>query len=187
MHSSLNLQFEPGTITAITGPNGCGKSTLLRYLSGIRRPESGHIWLGEQNLAELTPKARALQIASICQQDTCPADTLVSRRIGHGQPGASSEEIFSIANAMGVSHLLSKHLGELSGGERRRVFIARCLVNSEAKSYILDEPNVGLDQAGLELLHLKLMGLANQNKIIIFSTHSPLTTPPGTLEYKLLC
>jgi ABC-type cobalamin/Fe3+-siderophores transport system ATPase subunit len=187
LHSSLNLHFKPGTITAITGPNGSGKSTLLAHLSGIRRPESGHIWLDNENLARLSPKARALQVASIGQYDTCPADTLVSRRIAHGLPTASREEILNIANAMGIAHLLGKHLGALSGGERRRAFIARCLINSRANLYVLDEPNIGLDHAGLELLHRKLKQLANLGKAIIFSTHSPLTNPAGTVEYKLLC
>lgn len=171
LHPCLNFEFAPGTITYITGPNGIGKSTLLALLSGIQKPQTGHILLNGRNLAHMSPTQRTQVIASIGQHDTCPTDTLVSRRIGHGFTAANITQIANTAQTLGISHLLDKQLSALSGGERKRVFIARCLINPNASVYILDEPDAGLDSHSQSLLFRAFQGLASQGKIIIFSSH----------------
>jgi ABC-type Mn2+/Zn2+ transport system ATPase subunit len=139
------LLIKPGTITAIIGPNGAGKSTLLNQL-----------WRTHQHL----------HISSIAQHDTALGDTLVRTRIEHG-----GEAIEAIAEELQISHLLNRRLKTLSGGERKRVHIARCLVDEKAQVYLLDEPDAGLDTQGKQQLASALKRRAQAGKSIFLALH----------------
>lgn len=139
------LHIKPGTITAVIGPNGAGKSTLLNQ-----------IWRTHRHLG----------ISTIAQHDTALGDTLVRTRIEHG-----GENIEAIAEELSISHLLNRRLKTLSGGEKKRVHIARCLVNTEAQVYILDEPDAGLDAHGKKQLAEALKKRAQAGKSIFLALH----------------
>src|SRR3989338_5660254 len=172
LYRNLNLNFKPGTITAILGPNGIGKSTLLNYLSGIRIPKQGNVFLADQNLAQLDPLMRAQKISSIAQQDTALGDTLVKTRLSHSTfsvvPGGPCEDIVQY---FALTSLLNRRLKTLSGGERKRVHVARCLIHRNAQVYILDEPDTGLDTHHKNQLAHLLKQRADLGRTIVLTVH----------------
>ncbi|MES2504079.1 MAG: ABC transporter ATP-binding protein [Myxococcota bacterium] len=185
LFENLNLSFEPGTTTIIKGPNGVGKSTLLNYLAGIRTPSQGFIYLGSQSVAGFDRVERARRISSIGQSDTALGDTLALDRISHGLAGhlEGNKHLHEIADRLQIGHLLTKRLKTLSGGERKRVHIARCLINKLADVYILDEPDAGLDASGLQILAQLLMGLMAEGKAVILTQHgAPLPLSDDNLK-----
>ena len=122
----------------------------------------GNFYINDQNLISLKASKRAQAIASIGQFDGAPGDMRVKTRIAHG-----ASHIEKISEEFKITHLLNKRLDELSGGQKKFVFIARCLVNYDAQVYILDEPQASLDASAEELLMSILQKRADLGKIII--------------------
>ncbi|MBL4819334.1 MAG: ATP-binding cassette domain-containing protein [Deltaproteobacteria bacterium] len=171
LFENLDLSFKPGSITILEGPNGFGKSMLLDHLSGIRVPTVGQVFFESQDIAKLKPHLRTQLISSLGQEDTTPTDTLVSNRIRHGFLQASHNPIHELSQSLGIEDLLNRRLGTLSGGQRKRVHIARCLIHSTAKVYILDEPDAGLDTDGKAKLWRLLEQKADAGGIVILAMH----------------
>ena len=173
------LTLSPG-VTVVVGSNGAGKSTLLDLAAGVLRPEQGVVRSNGVDVATLAPRARAARLASLAQEPPRLDDVSVSARIGQGlapRQGAnvrldakSRAAIATVAEELGVQGLLSRRLGSLSGGERRRVHVARVLVDDAADAVIIDEPFAGLDQASSGLLVTALKRRAAR-QIVVVSVH----------------
>ena len=153
----ISLDFPPGTVTAVLGPNGCGKSTLLKAAAGLIPVTAGEI-SGEE------PRAR--QVAYLPQSRPVP-DMTVRQLVLHGRfpwlswPRRYRERDMEIAEAamdrMGVGELADRPLAELSGGTRQKCFLAMALAQ-QAPTLLLDEPTSFLDVGH----QLKLMALARE-------------------------
>ncbi|MGO1661343.1 MAG: ABC transporter ATP-binding protein [Canibacter sp.] len=151
---NLCFTLAPGTTTAIVGPSGSGKSTILSLLAGLYEPNSGEILVDGVPLSALSLEARQALI-SVVFQDPYLFDGSVRENILAGHPTASDDEV---AHAAGLAKVLaaSEHLsdgvetrvgeggGSLSGGERKRVSIARALVKP-APVLLVDEATSSLD------------------------------------------
>jgi iron complex transport system ATP-binding protein len=177
----FTAQWEQGSVVSILGANGSGKTTLLKHITGVLRSETGHIlWRGEDILKFSTLK-RANRIASIGQHESADLETTVEHRIGHGLHARrqlsslsrlqEKQLIEQIAIKCGIHDLLLRPLFSLSGGQRKKVHIARCLVNDRADLYVLDEPDASLDPASREHVMTLFKEMAASGKLVIAALH----------------
>lgn len=132
--AGVGLTLEPGSVTALTGPNGVGKTTLARLLLGLEAPDSGTI----EGVAGLR-RAAVFQEDRLCAHLDAVANV---RLVLNREHRATAEE--ELARVGLHSDDLSKPVSELSGGQRRRVAIARAMA-VKAPLVVLDEPFIGLD------------------------------------------
>ncbi len=152
--SQLSLQLEAGSKTAIVGPTGCGKSTLLQLLTRELDPTSGQITINDTALNELSQEGLSNTLCVVSQRVHIFNDSLANN-LRLAAPNASTEQLETVLKQVKLDKLLqgsglSQWLGDggrqLSGGERRRIGIARALLHP-APILLLDEPTEGLDDA----------------------------------------
>lgn len=178
--SDMNFDFPAGTMTVLIGANGSGKSTLLRTLAGQQPPLHGEIKLAGRSLRDFsTPelaKARAIVGTSRSGGGGLSVEEAVSvGRYGFtGWTGMMKREDRRIVTeamvSVGIDRFRSKHLANLSDGERQKVMIARALAQ-QTTLLILDEPTAFLDVAArIEIMSL-LHKLASEGRAVILSTH----------------
>lgn len=149
---SIQAEVNNGEIVSVIGPNGSGKSTLLRCLIGLQPPHSGEVRLLERDMSALSPRERARVIGYVPQasnedQPFTVADAVLMGRRPHSGWRASDRDIEVAARVMsqlGIEELAERYLGELSGGQKQKVLIARALAQ-EPQLLALDEPISALD------------------------------------------
>lgn len=177
---TLDLHIVPGTLTCVVGENGAGKSTLLDVLSGVLRPHVGAALLGGTQLHTLPARARAQRIASLgatpveveCTVEERIAQGLAPRRGSAALVDAiAAARIREMAAELAVAHLLERELPTLSQGERRRVDVARALVDGDAEVYILDEPHGAVDMKHQACVSDALRARARAGKTVVVSVH----------------
>lgn len=150
----LTLALPPGRFTAILGPNGCGKSTLLRAFARLLPPKSGRVTLDGEDLYAMAPRKAARRLGLSPQSPLAPEGITVADLVARGRTpwrgllaGWTKADEAARAAAMaatGVTDLAGRPLAELSGGQRRRVWIA-LLLAQETPHLLLDEPTAWLD------------------------------------------
>jgi iron complex transport system ATP-binding protein len=176
----LSLSLAPGVLVVVVGENGAGKTTLLDVLAGVLPPPHGAVRLDGVLLSSLRPRERARLVASL-GQERIELEATVAERIAQGlapRRGSGAlldesalERVRRIAEELGVSHLLGRELPTLSGGERRRVDVARALVDEEAACFILDEPHAGVDVRHQSLVTAALRRRAGAGRLVVTSVH----------------
>jgi len=150
----LSFQVQTGTFLAIIGPNGVGKSTLINILAGQLRPQSGAVLLEGANVRSCSVRDIARRVA-IVRQEFVPAfgfsvmeTVLMARTLHYGrlgfESGADRELATRAMELTATTEFASRTLGNLSAGERQRVFIARGLAQ-DTPILLLDEPTSFLD------------------------------------------
>ena len=138
-HFDLDVSFVTnGASTALYGPSGAGKTTILELIAGLRKPASGEIFLDGQPLTGLP--ARERRVGYVTQDDTLFPHLSVRRNVLYG----ATESIDHVASVLEISQLLERGVRHLSGGERKRVALARALL-SNPRILLLDEPLAGVD------------------------------------------
>lgn len=171
----INLTINDAEYFVILGPTGAGKTVLIECLAGLHRLKQGEIWLDGKEITRLTPEERNL---GYVPQDYVLFPFLkVADNIAFGlkQAKQKKEEIkqrvATIAELMGISHLMRRNIRSLSGGEKQRVALARALAPSPG-ILLLDEPLGALDQRTAKYLRLELRRVHRELGIItVHITH----------------
>jgi ABC-2 type transport system ATP-binding protein len=145
----IDFDVGAGEVFGLLGPNGAGKSTTVGMLTTTIRPSGGTARLAGFDVA--TDPLAARKVSSVVFQESVVDRALTGRdnlelhaRLWRVEPPRARRRIIELAEALGIADLLPRPVGGYSGGERRRLEIARALV-SEPRVLFLDEPTVGLD------------------------------------------
>ena len=146
----IDLEIADRDYLVILGASGSGKSTLLNVLSGLEKPDSGHVYYGEEDLSQLTEAQltafRRAKIAFIFQQYFLLPNLTVEQNVKMGANLAGNQDYVRILEALGLGDKLQHYPSQLSGGEQQRVAIARALAK-RPNVLFLDEPTGALDEA----------------------------------------
>jgi lipooligosaccharide transport system ATP-binding protein len=172
---ALSFQIAPGECLGVIGPNGAGKTTTIRMCLGLTPPDGGSIHaLGLQMPSDaLAIKAQlgvVSQFDSLDPDFTCAENLLVYGRYFRLPDAVIRERIPRLLEFAALSHKADAKPSELSGGMRRRLSLARALVN-DPKLLLLDEPTTGLDPQARHLMWERLQVLLQQGKSILLTTH----------------
>ena len=161
--NSLNLEIEAGSFTAILGPNGAGKSTTIQMLIGLLQPTSGQITYAEQT------KLGVVFQNSVLDANLTVVENLQIRAKQYKQ--VEARKIEQLIEQLGLTSFAKQRYGTLSGGQKRRVDIARALLNSPDLLF-LDEPTTGLDIQTRESIWKLLKDLQQKEKMtVVLTTH----------------
>ncbi len=178
----VSLTASAGEFIALLGPNGAGKTTLFQLLSGLFVPDSGSIQImGHNMLSDPVPALAELGI--VFQQPTLDLELTVTGNLLfhaglHGIPRALAKRRIAEALArLGLAERAHDKAAQLSGGNRRRVELARALLH-EPRVLLMDEPTVGLDPASRsDLLAFMLKLRAERPVAVLWATHLCDETP----------
>ena len=173
--SDLSFQITPGECLGVIGPNGAGKTTTIRMCLGLTAPDGGEIHAlgGAMPRDALAIKAQlgvVTQFDTLDPDFTCAENLLVYGRYFGMHRAQIQERIPRLLEFAALSHKAGARPGELSGGMRRRLSLARALVN-DPKLLLLDEPTTGLDPQARHLMWERLQLLLQQGKSILLTTH----------------
>jgi NitT/TauT family transport system ATP-binding protein len=169
----VSLEVREGEFLAIVGPSGCGKSTLLHIMAGLKRPDSGAIFVNGAETTGTTPR----EMGYLFQEDTVLPWYSVERNIALGlrYRGASAPDIRArvewALEVSGLTEFRRSYPHQLSGGMRRRVALMMTLV-VDPKILLMDEPFGALDTHTKTRLHASLLEIWGKTRqTIVFVTH----------------
>ena len=179
------IDVREGEFIGVMGPSGSGKTTLLNTIATIDEVSSGHIYLDNQDLTEITPKNIAKfrrENLGFIFQDFNLLDTLtiheniaLALTINRAKKSEIDEKVVNVAKELGIEDLLSKYPYEVSGGQKQRSACARALVTNP-KIILADEPTGALDSRSAQML---IEMISNLNKdlraTILMVTHDSFT------------
>lgn len=161
--NGLDIQIERGSFTAILGPNGAGKSTTIQMLIGLLQPTSGQICYAEK------PSLGVVFQNSVLDARLTVLENLTIRAKQYKEMPAGRIE--RLVSQLGLSAFAKQPYGTLSGGQKRRVDIARALLNSPDLLF-LDEPTTGLDIQTRESIWSLLKQIQKEEQMtIVLTTH----------------
>ena len=170
----LSFAVRRGELFAFLGVNGAGKSTTISILCGQLRKDSGTVRVAGQNIEDgMAPIARRLGVVfqnSVLDGALSVRDNLQSRAALYGIRGAAfAKRLAELAQLLDFGAILDRPVGRLSGGQRRRIDIARALLH-RPKILIFDEPTTGLDPQTRRLLWDVVTELRRKEKLTVFLT-----------------
>jgi lipopolysaccharide export system ATP-binding protein len=165
------LKVEKANIIGLLGPNGAGKTTSFYIIAGLIKPDHGHVFLDNQEITNLPMFARARlgisylpQESSIFRGMTVLENIISALEIHHSNNAESTQKSAeALMEELSIAHLCDVQASNLSGGERRRAEIARCLA-TDPQYVLFDEPLAGIDPIAIEdvikvILKLKKRGI----------------------------
>ncbi len=187
-HTALrraSFEIPRGTITALVGVNGAGKSTLFKALMGFVPVAQGSISLLGQSVKEALKRNLVAYVPQSEEVDwsfpVLVEDVVMMGRYGHmgflRRPAKVDHVAVEAALArVGMTDFRQRQIGELSGGQKKRVFLARALAQ-EGQVILLDEPFTGVDVKTEEQIIALLRELKNEGRVMLVSTHNLGTVP----------
>jgi lipopolysaccharide export system ATP-binding protein len=174
----LDLAVKAGEIVGLLGPNGAGKSTAMGMIAGHVVPDTGTVHINEMCL-DGWPLWRRVRsgLGFLAQEPAVLRDLSVLDNISIAAETHSIEKnvVEEHLHRMGLTTLAHARAGTLSGGERRRLEIARCLVGSP-RFILMDEPFAGVDPLGIEQLQDSVRSLSSQGIGLLITDHAVQAT-----------
>jgi lipooligosaccharide transport system ATP-binding protein len=171
----LSFHIAPGECLGVIGPNGAGKTTTIRMCLGLTAPDAGEITAMGRRMPQDAQAIKA-ELGVVSQFDTLDPDFTCAENLqvyggyfGIGRK-AMRERTPRLLEFAALSHKADAKPGELSGGMKRRLSLARALVN-DPRLLLLDEPTTGLDPQARHLMWERLQLLLQQGKSILLTTH----------------
>jgi manganese/iron transport system ATP-binding protein len=181
-HSALqdaSFTLGAGTICGLAGVNGAGKSTLFKAVMGLVRPNAGQVLIGGEPVEAALRRNRVAYVPQSEEVDwSFPVrvrDVVMMGRYGHmsllriPRP-ADRGAVAGALERVGLAALAERQIGELSGGQRKRVFLARAMAQG-AGLLLLDEPFAGVDATTEAAIIALLEDLRAEGRIVLVSTH----------------
>jgi lipopolysaccharide export system ATP-binding protein len=175
---NVSMRVGPSEIVGLLGPNGAGKSTSFRMTCGLVQPDNGKVFLGEQDVTywPMFMRAREGGMGYLAQESSVFRKLTVEQNISAilemlGQ--ARSERLRrtdELLEQLSIKHIRKSRASNLSGGERRRLEIARCLV-SNPKIIMLDEPYAGIDPVTVQSMRPIISQLRDAGISILITDH----------------
>ncbi len=174
----VSLQVKQGEIVGLLGPNGAGKTTTFYMITGLIRPNSGHIYLDDQDITNLAMYKRARrgisylpQEPSIFRKLTVEENLLAILEVLGYKREERKRRAAELMEELGITHIAKNKGYNLSGGERRRTEIARTLVTNP-KFILLDEPFAGVDPIAVQDIQNIVKKLREKNIGILITDHN---------------
>jgi phospholipid/cholesterol/gamma-HCH transport system ATP-binding protein len=175
----INFEFQRGHTTVVLGPSGCGKSVMLKHIVGLLRPDRGQVWFQDvrvDTLSETALVAVRRQVGFLFQQSALFDSMSVRENIAfplreHTEldRDAREAEIKNVLGMVGLLDSIDKMPADLSGGQRKRVALARAIV-LRPSLMLYDEPTTGLDPIRSDVINeliLKLQRELNMTSIVV--------------------
>ncbi len=173
---AVSFRVEPGELIGVIGPNGAGKSTLLKCMLGLIRPDYGSITLFGDSI-----RSTRRHLAYVPQTEAVDWDFPVTVRdvvlMGRALRGplgwlraADRAAADQALRQVGMTKFADRHIRQLSGGQQRRVFLARALCQ-EAEMLLLDEPFAGVDSASEQAIFKLIDDIRDAGKTVIVVNH----------------
>ncbi len=173
-----SFTIEDGEFFMLLGPSGCGKTTTLRMIAGLELPTSGEIYLDGEEIGQRPPSER--DIAFVFQMFALYPHMNVRKNLSYplvsqGMPRAQVKaKVEEVAGILGITDILNRPVGGLSGGDRQRVALGRAIVR-DPKAFMMDEPLGALDAEFREHMAEELRALHDRmNATTVYVTHDQL-------------
>jgi len=166
----VSFEVASGEIFGLLGPNGAGKTTTVECILGLRRPDSGEIFLGEIDALahpEAAKQRLGAQIQSASLQDLITPRQALKLFASFYCQAAPVERLIE---QFALGEKADAPFASLSGGQKQRLFLALAFVN-QPSVLLLDEPTVGLDPRARRELHHTILGLRAAGRAVLLSTH----------------
>ena len=174
----INFNINSAEIVGLLGPNGAGKTTTFYSIAGLIQPSDGEIFLNDVNITNMPMHLRSRhgisylpQEASIFQNLSVEDNILGLAQLSMKHDEGLKDKYNKIVEDFNLSNILTQKGRELSGGQRRRVEIARCLVTMP-KIILMDEPFAGIDPIAVEDIKKILNKLVSQGISILITDHN---------------
>ncbi len=175
--TDLDLTISKSAITVLLGRSGCGKSTTLRLIAGLERPDSGAIWIGDQQVSgsQVWVSATQRQIGMVFQDYALFPHLTVAQNIGFGlfdlTAAERNERIANMLDLVGLIGMEARYPHQLSGGQQQRVALARALAPAP-NVILLDEPFSNLDASLRQSMREEVRNILNEAEVTtVFVTH----------------
>jgi lipopolysaccharide export system ATP-binding protein len=175
---NVSLVVKKGEVVGLLGPNGAGKTTTFSLILGLIPKDSGRIYLDEEDITELPMYARARKGLCLLPQEASAfrrlsvEDNLLSiMETKRNVQSKGNSDLAGILEEFGLDKLQKAKAYTLSGGERRRLEIARALITTP-EFILLDEPFTGIDPLAIQDLQEIILGLKNRRIGILLTDHS---------------
>jgi zinc transport system ATP-binding protein len=177
---SINIDIKPKDLIALIGPNGAGKSTLLKVILGLTKATSGSIKLfGSSDLSKNLKYVGYVPQSAQARDPNLPFSVYETVMLGrtpiaglfHGTGDNDRQKVEETLKLFGIYDLKDRKIGQLSGGQSQRVFLAKAMV-AEPKLLLLDEPTSGVDTTSKKDFYNVLERLNKERGIaVILSSH----------------
>ena len=176
--NSVDIEVESGEVIGLLGPNGAGKTTTFYMAVGMVKPDQGHVYLDDHEITDLPMYQRARkglgylpQESSIFRKLTVKQNVMAILESMSLSKPEREERANMLLDELGIKRLADQKASVLSGGERRRLEIARCLVTNPA-FILLDEPFAGIDPLAVIDIKNIIDHLKERNIGILISDHN---------------
>ena len=175
----VTLEVDYGEIVGLLGPNGAGKTTSFRMMCGMLVPDKGVVQLRDQDVTDWPMYVRARdggmgylpQQSSVFAKLTAEQNLLMMMELLQMPRKVQRERCQQLLEQFNITHIRKTKAGRLSGGERRRLEIARCLI-SEPEIIMLDEPFAGIDPVTVQSIQNIIRELSRQGISILITDHA---------------